>query len=394
MIFLKGTNETLELATSSVAALDVHVSFIDILISSMDMTGLSSQESAITTATTTTILAAPAAGTTRQIKMLNIENRGSVANSIIIKKDIGGTEYYLETLTLQPGESIIYTDRTGFTKHNAAGASIMMFSTDKASPITAQSQNLLKVGAANKAAGVLHFLGLSSGQPGAWAPGTPGLNGRATDGTAAGDAGCVPIKNPSSGANYITMSNVSATVACMAALMDILWVNSGLVVTTLTAQAITPVAIPARDRDGLTDGVDVMAGLLVTTATTNAGAISNITISYTNSDGVAGRTGTMASFPITANAGTIVLFQLQAGDKGVRSVQSVTIGTSLVTGAVSLILFRTVALVPQLLANAGGMAKEAISKVRIFNNACILPYYIPTTTTALTLFGLISVEEY
>jgi hypothetical protein len=119
-------------------------------------------------------------------------------------------------------------------------------------------------------------------------------------------------------------------------------VNSGLVVTTTTAQAITPVAIPARDTFDTANGDGVLAGFLVTTATTNAGAITNMTISYTNSAGVAGRTGTVTSFPATAVIGSFIPVNLQAGDKGIQSVQSVTFGTSLAAGAVSLVLYRVV----------------------------------------------------
>jgi hypothetical protein len=50
----------------------------------------------------------------------------------------------------------------------------------------------------------------------------------------------------------------------------------------------------------------------------------------------------MASFPATAVAGTLVPFQLATGDRGVQSVQSVTLGTSYVAGAISLVLFRII----------------------------------------------------
>lgn len=68
--------------------------------------------------------------------------------------------------------------------------------TDYVAPIDTQSLNVLKVGLANEAAGILHSLHAATGNPGAWAPGTPGLNGRATDGTAVGDVGSIPVKNP------------------------------------------------------------------------------------------------------------------------------------------------------------------------------------------------------
>jgi hypothetical protein len=73
------------------------------------------------------------------------------------------------------------------------------------------------------------------------------LNGRATGGTTTADNGCLKIPNPSSGSNYITGFSVSATTACVPMLLDVLWVNTGLVVTTTTAQAITPVSLPSRD---------------------------------------------------------------------------------------------------------------------------------------------------
>lgn len=86
-----------------------------------------------------------------------------------------------------------------------------------------------------------------------WAPGTPGLNGRATDGTAGADAGCIPVKNPTTGSNYLTAHCSSATTACVPMLIDLMWINTALVVTTLTAQALTPVALPARDQTGTTN---------------------------------------------------------------------------------------------------------------------------------------------
>jgi hypothetical protein len=177
-------------------------------------------------------------------------------------------------------------------------------------------------------------------------------------------------------------------------LADYMWVNTGLVVTTTTAQAITPATLPARDATGTTNGEDVMAGILVTTATTNAGAITNMTMSYTDSDGNAGNTATIASFPATAVAGTLIPFQLAAGDKGVRSVQSVTLGTSLVTGAVSLVLYRIVAGVPQTLANTGGTLQvDSPINVRLYNGVCLIPIYQATIASGVTLVGIINIEE-
>lgn len=392
MILLKATTETLEVTTSSSSATDCHVSFVD--LSSFALSGVSSQETAISSATTTTILSAPGSSTQRQVKFLTILNKGTSTNTISVKKDISGTEYVLFTATLAAGEKLSYTDGNGFKKINNAGVEVIESSQSQNGVLNSSSFNYLKVGATSEAAGLIHFLGLSSGFPGAWAIGTPGINGRATDGTNSADLGCLPVKNPVSGVNYLTNFSSTATTASFQLLLDLMWVNTGLVVTTTTAQSITPVSLPARSLDGTSNGEDVMAGILVTTATTNASAVTNTTMSYTNSDGTSGKTATISSFPATAVAGTLIPFQLASGDKGVRSVQSVTLGTSYAAGAISLVLFRVIAGVPVLIANAGGKIEANNGfNIKLFNGSCLLPAYYATATTATTAFGSVTVEE-
>lgn len=388
-MILTATTETLEIETSTAGSVHVATKYLDTTATTATP---GSSQVAITTATTTVAVTAPAASTQRSIQSVSVENNGTTSQDIKIKKDVSGTETVIHSFRLNPGESCNFSNSTGFIKHASDGSKMVALTTDRSAPFSANSFSVLKVGTTAEAAGVMHFLGLAAGIPGAWSPGTPGLNGRATDGTTAGDAGCIPIPNASSGTNYLTQFSVSATVACTPMLLDILWVNTGIVVTTTTAQAITPVALPARSQDGTNGGKGVMAGILVTTATTNAGAITNCKISYTNQDGVAGRTGTMASFPITAVAGTIVPFQLATGDSGVRSVQSVTLGTSLVTGAVSLILYRIPAISSQLLANTGATPAPVTSLVTLYPGVCLLLAAIPTTTTATTITALVNVE--
>jgi hypothetical protein len=94
-----------------------------------------------------------------------------------------------------------------------------------------------------------------AGFPGAWVPGTPGVNGRITDGTVIADAGCIPISNPAIGANYLSSLELAASVNHTNDFFDILWVNSGLVVTTVSSvQTIASPTLPARDVNGTTDG--------------------------------------------------------------------------------------------------------------------------------------------
>jgi hypothetical protein len=134
---------------------------------------------------------------------------------------------------------------------------------------------------------------------------------------------------------------------------DRLWQNSGIVVTTTTAQAITPVAIPSRDVNGAALGDGLEAWLEVYTATGNGAEVTTATISYTNTAGTAGRTGTIRSIPAAALVGTICPIALQSGDTGIRSIQSITLGASLVSGAVGLVIARTIGMLPLPQANIG-----------------------------------------
>lgn len=382
-INLSNTTHTLELTTTVAGSIHYQVGYTDITSSSVgtptDSFGI------ITTATTTIIATAPAASTTRKIQYVNVFNNGA-SNTIILKKDISGTEYNILQVTLQQGETLrVVNDKvevldvSGRLKTQNTGLS----------EITGDSRVIFKVGTALEAAGQYYCFAKDGGAPGAWSPGTPGINGRNTDGTTAADLGCITVGNPTSGAWYVRDFNISASQAGMFILADVLWVNTGLVVTTTTAQAITQPTLPLRDNLGTSNGHGIGAGILVTTATTNASPVTTITISYTNSTGTAGRTGTMSSFPATAVIGTFVPFQLQAGDVGVRSIQSITLGTTLTAGAISLIAFNFLGTSPVTIANVGSIAFEKQLDLRIQNGHCLLPFWLASNTTATNLTGTV-----
>ena len=211
-----------------------------------------------------------------------------------------------------------------------------------ASAISGASYPWGKTNITAEAAAVWHSYWLAAGSSGAGVAPSVGLNGQVVTNST---LGVIPFTNAQVGneARLLGFSANGVTTQQVFELYDRLWQNSGIVVTTLTAQAITPVALPSRDVNGLTEGSGVQAWLEVYTATTNAGAITNTTISYTNQAGTAGRTGTLPSFPATAVVGTVARFNLQAGDTGVRSIQSITLGTSYVAGAIGLVLTKSLA---------------------------------------------------
>ncbi|MGL5734397.1 MAG: hypothetical protein ACRCYS_05975 [Beijerinckiaceae bacterium] len=390
MIVLSDTTQAFELETSAAVSVDWSVTYLDRTSTASVANGAYGN---IATATTTIIVAAPGAGVTRLIKDVSIVNRGTLSLTVRPKVDISGTERFLSgAFSLAAGESLQYTDNDGWHILDRAGR--FRVADAQSSGSYGQMIPFYKIGSAPEAAGTFYCWSKDTGLPGAWSPGTPGLNGRATDGMTAADNGCIRLWTPS-GSLYITRFNPVGTVAHFAMLWDFLWVNTGIVVTTTTAQTITPVALPARDINGTTSGEGVEAGILVTAATTNGAAVTNTTISYTNSNGVAGRTGTMLSFPQSAVIGTIVPFQLQAGDRGVQSVQSVTLGTSYVAGSVSLVLFRRCADNAVALANVGSPYNNLDQNpgVRIYNSSCLLNVGLMSATTSTTLTGSVYVME-
>ncbi len=381
---LANTNETLEIETSTAANIDVQVGYSDITAAAIDNPGV--QRTKISSATTTIILAAPAASTTRFVQYLTVFNFGTIANTIKLKTDVGGIEYIHTQAVLQVGESLrIVNDKVELL--DASGRLKSQSPAD--SEYAGDSRSFYKVGTAPEAAGSFYCHSKDSGFPGAWSVGTPGVNGRNTDGATVADAGCTNVGIPSIGKWYLRDLSVAGSIAGQYHLVDFLWVNTGLVVTTLTAQTFTQPTLPARDNGGTSNGLGIYAGILVTAATTNAGVISNITISYTNSDGTAGRTGTMAAFPATAVVGTFVPFQMQAGDKGIRSIQSITIGTSLVTGSISLVCYNPLVCLPALLANVGSLSFPKKLDLPLENGHCLLPLWLASATTAVTLSGTV-----
>lgn len=256
-----------------------------------------------------------------------------------------------------------------------------------------------KTGSTMEGAGdFLHSLWYEAGVPGAGsAPSSGGLNGAALTSDPTQVAGQVSFTKAATG-NVKRLSGFGLTVdqAGSAFLADRLWANSSIVSTTTTAQAITAAALPSRDANGAALGEGVLAALEVSTATGNAGAITNCTISYTNESGTAGRTGTLASFPATAAKGTFVIFNLQAGDRGVRSVQSITLGTSLVSGTVHIVLFRYLTLglgFPS--AGSQFWSFDQTGNTRLFDGCVPWLLWAPLGTTALniTAGGVIYAEN-
>ena len=402
VVTLDATTETLEVTTSSAASLDYSVSYMD--NASGTLTPGSSHGN-IASATTTAILAAPGASTQRAVTAVTLCNVSTTtSNSVTLKHDTSATERVIGKASLAPGECVVW-DNSGVPRPLASNG-VQKLNVDSVN-IGGRPYRWTKSATATDAAGYSYAFFKDTGMPGAFSVGTPGLNGVATDcsvvGTA-GSGGALTFGSPvftsaASGSLYLRSATVTAAAAGTYALIDVLWVNTGLVVTTTTAQTTTSPALPARDSNGSTNGEDIELALLTTTANTNAAVIATTTASYTDSDGNAGNTAVFFGLvgfqaPATPVIGTWMPFQYAAGDRGIRALASITLGTSYGAGALSAMLYRTIATVGVTTANTPTILVPEISP-RLYNGSCLAWVAIgnPATTAPAMTAAVIQVVE-
>lgn len=213
------------------------------------------------------------------------------------------------------------------------------------------------------------------------------LNGVTLSQTAGQIAGAVNFVDPGSGNSYLSRLSGQATQAGVLLLCDRIWHNGGYTITSTSAQNSTSPSWPARDAAGATNGDGILLGLEISAA---AGAAApTITISYTNQAGTAGRTA--VNWFATANspaAGSFFPIGLQAGDFGVRSVQSLTLNASWVSGTMNLVAYRPIAYLELTNANVPNAIDFLTGGFpRLYPGTTPFFIFIPNTTTASNVSG-------
>jgi hypothetical protein len=116
---LTATNHALEVVTTQALATDVVVSYRD-----LSATGVTpgSQQTAITTATTTTVASAPGSSVQRLIEDVEIVNKGSGSQSVTAQKDVGGTNFVVfGPIAIAQNERVHFTSDNGWRVFNAQG---------------------------------------------------------------------------------------------------------------------------------------------------------------------------------------------------------------------------------------------------------------------------------
>ncbi len=116
MLLLTATTDLVRVITSAAGDVDVVANYLDRDQTTFAVQTADKQLTTITTATTTTVVSAPASGKTRNVKLLHLRNaHASSANDVTVLLEIsGGTQYEMHKVTLQPGEALEYVEGVGF----------------------------------------------------------------------------------------------------------------------------------------------------------------------------------------------------------------------------------------------------------------------------------------
>lgn len=193
--------------------------------------------------------------------------------------------------------------------------------------------------------------------------------------------------NVGGGTGYKVLLNAAAqtaaatTAPCVLMLVDLLGFYPITTVTTTGAQTLNNTVTLPR----YTTGAGVQA--FITPSTVMGAGTPNITLSYTNSAATAGK-ATPATLPIgnTAAAVTSIVYSgtgagkygpfmpLAAGDAGIRSVQSVNLSASYVSGVLNLVLCKPLLTMP--ITTLGVTAERDLvnqiaSMPKVYDGACL-----------------------
>jgi len=126
-ITLTATTDSLEVATTTTAATDYRCSWVD-NTSTTFTPGASNGQ--ITTATDTTIVAAPGASTQRKISGCSIYAAGS--QTVTVQFDQSGTERIMYVATLEAGWSLQWNEESRFEVYDGTGVVVASYAEDTA----------------------------------------------------------------------------------------------------------------------------------------------------------------------------------------------------------------------------------------------------------------------
>lgn len=257
---------------------------------------------------------------------------------------------------------------------------------------TAQVLTWHKTAATSEGAGTYFDHFLVAGIPGAGSTPTAASSGGTT--YTLSSQGGLPFTAPvGSNITYALAWSVACTQAGNIMLYDRLWACSGLATGAGSTTTVTGMTNISRYSGGL--GATIWYVCL--TAPSAQTANMTLTCSYTNSDGVSGRTATVVlgagSPPPTANQ--CYPFALQAGDTGVQSIQSVTNSVGGLTGGTHGLMVGKVLMSSHCTIGGNGMLLDGLKTgmPQLASGACLNFLSISTTTNTGYLTGTLTLVE-
>jgi hypothetical protein len=141
MLLLVSTSDKLQLVTSAAVTIDVHASWVD---NSATAITPGRTNTAITTATTTDVVASPGASTVRNIKALNVRNKHATNScDVTVQHTDGTTVAQLYKVTLLAGYSLQYIDGVGFVIRPPFSTGLLAIRTITASGVFAPTPGMV-----------------------------------------------------------------------------------------------------------------------------------------------------------------------------------------------------------------------------------------------------------
>ena len=197
------------------------------------------------------------------------------------------------------------------------------------------------------------------------------------------DAGFPKLPAPS-GVRYLAGVDITALNTGTIFVYDRVWSCSGFSGTMAGAQAVT--GFPALTRPDV-NGTGLELWVECYTAT--GPSPSNITVQYTNTAGTSGRNTISVSHPTPMPAGRMYNVNLQSGDAGVKSIESVTLSASTGTaGNFGVSLMRRLAVIPiSVVSVTNSMDFASVKMPVVQENAAINLVHLATGGTIGNILG-------
>jgi hypothetical protein len=119
VILLTGTSDLITVVTGAAQNIDCHASWMDFNGSTVTP---GRTNTIISSATTTTIVGSPASSVYRNVKTIDIRNRGSAVCQVTVKDTDGTNNVQLISVPLNANEHLCFSDTDGWQVYDANGA--------------------------------------------------------------------------------------------------------------------------------------------------------------------------------------------------------------------------------------------------------------------------------